>query len=98
MRLGADYDVVNKKTKNHLRSVPNMENTLERTARCQFNTNIDMRRGIWQEDPTRVAQELLFLLYGSQLSGWGLSGHVSVDMLENVQIDGTRMMMQPVAV
>ena len=34
MRLVVDYGGVNKKTRNHSGSIPNMENTLERIAKC----------------------------------------------------------------
>ena len=34
MRLAVDYGEVNKKTQNHLESIPGMENTLERIAKC----------------------------------------------------------------
>ena len=50
MRLVADY---NKKTQNHSGSIPNMENTLERIAKCRFKTKMDKRSGFWQVDLTR---------------------------------------------
>ena len=59
MRLVLDYDEVNKKTENHSGSIPNMENTLERIAKCRFKTKMDKRSGFWQVDLTRAAQELL---------------------------------------
>ena len=59
MRLVVDYGEVNKKTQNHSGSIPNMENTLERIAKCQFKTKMDKRSGFWQVDLTRAAQELL---------------------------------------
>ena len=59
MRLVVDYGEVNKKTQNDSRSIPNMENTLERIAKCWFKTKIDKRSGFWQVDLTRAAQELL---------------------------------------
>ena len=59
MRLVVDYAEVNKKTLNHSGSIPNMENTLERTAKCRFKTTMDKRSGFWQVDLTRAAQELL---------------------------------------
>ena len=59
MRLVVDYGEVNKKTQNHSGSIPNMENTVERIAKCQFKTKMDKRSGFWQVDLTRAAQELL---------------------------------------
>ena len=35
LRLVVDYGEVNKKTQNHSGSIPNMENTLERIAKCR---------------------------------------------------------------
>ena len=59
MRLVVDYGDVNKKTENHSGSIPNMENTLERRAKCQFKTKMDKRSGFWQVDLTQAAQVLL---------------------------------------
>ena len=59
MRLVVDYGEVNKKTQNHSGSIPNMENTLERIAKCRFKTKMDKRSGFWQVDLTRAAQEML---------------------------------------
>ena len=59
MRLVVDYSEVNKKTQNHSGSIPNMENTLERIAKCRFKTKMDKRSGLRQVDLTRAAQELL---------------------------------------
>ena len=59
MRLVVDYEEVNKKTHNHSGSIPNMENTLERIAKCRFKTKMDKSSGFWQVDLTRAAQELL---------------------------------------
>ena len=59
MRLILDYGEVTKKTQNHSASIPNMENTLERIAKCQFKTKMDKRSGFWQVDLTQAAQELL---------------------------------------
>ena len=62
MRLVVDYGEVNKKTQNHSESIPDMENTLQRIARCRFKTKMDKRSGFWQVDLTRAAQELLAFL------------------------------------
>ena len=62
MRLVVDNGEVNKKTQNHSGSIPNMENTLERIAKCRFKTKMDKRSGFWQVDLTRAAQELLALV------------------------------------
>ena len=59
LRLVVDYGEVNKKTQNHLGSTPNMENTLERIAKCRYKTKMDKRSGFWQVDVTAAAQELL---------------------------------------
>ena len=36
LRLVVDYGEVNKKTQNHSGSIPNMEDTLERIAKCRY--------------------------------------------------------------
>ena len=59
VRLAVDYREVNKKTQNHLGSIPNMENTLERIAKCRYKTKMDKGSGFWQVDLTAAAQELL---------------------------------------
>ena len=59
LRLVVDYGEVNKKTQNHSGSIPNMENTLERIAKCGSKTEMDKRSGFWQVDLTAAAQELL---------------------------------------
>ena len=58
MRLVVDYSEVNNKTQNHSGSIPNMENTLERIAKCRFKTKIDKRSGFWQVDLPQAAQEV----------------------------------------
>ena len=47
LRLVVDYVEVNKKTQNHSGSIPNMENTLERIAKCRYKTKMDKRSGFW---------------------------------------------------
>ena len=59
IRLVVNYCEVNKKTQNHSGSIPNMENSLERIAKCRFKTKMDKRSGFWQVDLTPAAQELL---------------------------------------
>ena len=59
LRLVVDYGKVNKATQNHSGSIPNMENTLERIAKCRYKTKMDKRSGFWQVDLTAAAQELL---------------------------------------
>ena len=59
LRLVVDYNEVNKKTLNHSGSIPNMENTLERIAKCRYKAKMDKRSGFWQVDLTAAAQELL---------------------------------------
>ena len=59
LRLVVDYGEVNRKTQNHSGSIANMENTLERIAKCRYKTKMDKRSGFWQVDLTAAAQELL---------------------------------------
>ena len=47
------------KTLNHPGSIPNMENTLQRIAKCRYKTNMDKRSGFWQVHLTAAAQKLL---------------------------------------
>ena len=62
LRLVVDYGEVNKKTQNHSGSIPNMENTLERIAKCRYKTKMDNRSGVWQVHLIAAAQELLAFL------------------------------------
>ena len=64
LRLVVDFGEVNKKTENHSESIPNMENTLERFAKCRYKTKMDKRSGFWQVDRTAAAQELLAFITG----------------------------------
>ena len=59
LRLVVDYGEVNKKSQNHSASIPNMENTMERSAKCRYKTKMYKRSGFWQVDLTAAAQELL---------------------------------------
>ena len=61
LRLVVYYGEVNKKTQNHSGSIPNIENTLERLAKCRYKTKMDRRSGFWQVDLTAPAlfQELM---------------------------------------
>ena len=59
LRLVVDYGEVNMKTQNYSGSIPNMHNTLERIAKCRYNTKMDKRSGFWQVDLTAAARELL---------------------------------------
>ena len=59
LRLVVDYGEVIKKTQNHSGSIPNMENTLERIAKCRYKTKMDKCSGCWHVDLTAAAQELL---------------------------------------
>ena len=61
MRLVVGYSEVNKKTQNHSGSILNMNNTLERIAKCRFKTKMDKRSGFWQVHLAGAAQELLAL-------------------------------------
>ena len=62
LRLVVDFREVNKKSQNHSGSILNMENTLERMAKCRYKTKMDKRSGLWQVDLTAAAQELLALI------------------------------------
>ena len=62
MRLVLDYVEVSKKTQNHSKSIPNMENTLESITKCRLKTKMGKRSGFWQVYLTRAAQELLTLV------------------------------------
>ena len=59
LRLVVDYGEVNKKARNHSGKISNMENTLERIAKCRYKTKMDKRSGFWQIDLIAAAQELL---------------------------------------
>ena len=59
LRLVVDYGEVNKKTQDHSGSIPSMENTLERIAKCRYKTKMNNRSGFLQVDLTAAAQELL---------------------------------------
>ena len=62
LRLVVYYGEVNKKTRNDSGSIPNMENTLERIAKCRYKTKMDKHSGFWQVDLTAAAQELLLFI------------------------------------
>ena len=57
-----DYGEVNKKTQNHPGGIPNIENTLERIAKCRYKAKMDKSSGFWQVDLTASTQELLAFL------------------------------------
>ena len=59
LRLVVDYGGLSKRTQNHSGSIPNMENTLERIAKCRYKTKMDKRSGFWPVDLTTAGQELL---------------------------------------
>ena len=59
LRLVVDYGEVNKKAQNNSGSIPDMEDTLERVAKCRYKTKMDKRGGFWQVDLIAAAQELL---------------------------------------
>ena len=60
--LVVDYGDVNQKTQNHSGSIANMENTLERIAKCRYKTKMDKCRGFWQVYLIAAAQDLLALI------------------------------------
>ena len=53
LRLVVDYCEVNKKAQNHSGSIPNMQNTLERIAKCRYKTKMDKRSGFLAGGPNR---------------------------------------------
>ena len=57
-RLMVDYRELNKRTLNHLGSIPSMESTLEKIPSCRYKTKMDKRSGFWQVDLTPNTQEL----------------------------------------
>ena len=59
LRLVVGNSEVNKKAQIHSGSIPNMENTLERIAKCRYKTKMHKRSGFWQVDLIAAAQELL---------------------------------------
>ena len=58
LRLVDEYGQVNKKRQNHSGNIPNMENTLERIAKCMYKTKMDKRSGFWQVDLTAASAGL----------------------------------------
>ena len=71
LRLVVDYGEVNKKNKNHSGSIPSMENTLERIAKCPYKTKMDKHSGFWQVDLPAAAQELLaFITHTGRVFKW----------------------------
>ena len=69
--LVVDYGDVNQRTQNHSGSTTNMENTLERIAKCKYKTKMNKRRGFWQVYLTAAAAELLALITPKgRLSKW----------------------------
>ena len=56
LQLVVDYGEINKKTQNHSGSIPNMENTLQRIAKCRYKTKMDKLSGFWQVDLTTAGQ------------------------------------------
>ena len=70
-RLVVDYEELNKKTLNHLGSIPYMESTLEKIASCRYKTKMDKSIGFWQVDLTPNAQELLaFIIPHGRVFKW----------------------------
>ena len=59
MRLVVYHREFNKKTQTQSGSIPNVENTLHRIAKCRFKTKMDKRSGFRQVDLTGAAGELL---------------------------------------
>ena len=58
-RLVVVYCKVNKMTKNHPGTLPLMENTCERMAKCRYKSKVDLRSGFWQVELTERAKDLL---------------------------------------
>ena len=71
LRLVVDYGDVSKKIQNQSGSSPNMENTLERMAKCRYKTKMDKHSGFRQVDLTAAARELLaFITPKGRVSKW----------------------------
>ena len=71
LQLAVNYGEVNKKAENHSGSIPNMENALERIAKCWYKTKMDKRGSFWQVDLTAPAQELLaFITLKGRVFKW----------------------------
>ena len=71
LRLVVDYGDVNKKAQNESGSIPNMENTLERIAKCRYRAKMDKRSGFGQVDLAAAPQELLaFITPKSRVFKW----------------------------
>ena len=71
MCLVVDYGEVNKKTQNHTGSIPNMETTLKRIAKCRYKNTMHKRIRFWHVGLTRAAQELLaFVMRKGRVFRW----------------------------
>ena len=62
LRLVVHYGEVNKKAQNHSGGIPDMENTLERIAKCKYKTKMDKRSVFWLVDLTAAPQGLVALI------------------------------------
>jgi hypothetical protein len=58
-RLVVDYSRLNTMTKNHSGTLPYMETTVERSAKCRYKTKMDLRSGFWQVELSERAKDLL---------------------------------------
>ena len=54
-RMAVAYQRTNAMTKNHRGSIPLIENTFERMAKCPFKSKLDCRSGFWQVELTKGA-------------------------------------------
>ena len=61
-RLVVHYGKLNKRTKKHSRSLPSLEQALERAAHCPFKSELDKGSCFWQMDLTKGAQDLSALI------------------------------------
>ena len=70
-RLVVHYGKLNKLTKKHSRSLPSLEQALERAAHCRFKSKLDKCSGFWQVELTKRAQDLsAFTAPNGQVFKW----------------------------
>ena len=70
-RLVVHYGKLNKLTKKHSGSLPNLEQALERTAHCRYKSQLNKRSGFWQAELTKRAQDLsAFIAPNGQVLKW----------------------------
>ena len=72
-RLVVVYCKLNRMTKNHSGSLPLMENTCERMAKCRYKSKLDLRSGFWQVELTERTKDLLaFVTPNGRIYRWNV--------------------------